>query len=45
MASSKYDVTEAAISSAGPKFDRNLKCQCVNQNKDRTVVQVLYKNC
>jgi hypothetical protein len=44
-ASSKYDVTTAATSYAGPKLDKNLKCQCVIQNENRATVQVLYKNC
>ena len=42
--SSKYDVTTAAASYAGPKFDRNPKCQCVIQNENRVTEQVLYKN-
>jgi hypothetical protein len=42
MASSKYDVTAAATSYAGPKFDRNLKSQCVNQNENRIIEQVLH---
>jgi hypothetical protein len=41
MASSKYDVNAAAIPFSRPKFDRNLKCQCVNQNENRIRVQGL----
>jgi hypothetical protein len=44
-ASSKYDVTTAATSYAGPKLNKNLKCQCVIQNENRVTVQVLHKNC
>ena len=45
MASSTYDVTVAATSSAWTKFDGSLKYQRVNQNKNSIIVQVLNKNC